>query len=246
MVLGTLVGLAIGFGLFLVRRAYWESLRFAVKIGAALIGCLLVMGVVLLVGGSSKGGDAGMAAIVVLIFGGAACLLALLISLAAGALQAKRLNAKSSEVGLSLLADMVLLVIAFAVFQDQVTNAQRKALSNQWLQSETARRQSVEDLRRQIPPQYRGMSSQMIGQMEEQQRQLREMGHPSPRVIPAEVAQAIREYERAQLQTPVPANLTSYAEIQQNQNDFWRFMLGSWAVAAFLMPLCVAGRPKAD
>ncbi|MBL8047219.1 MAG: hypothetical protein JNJ45_00925 [Chthonomonas sp.] len=247
VVIGVLVA-AIGFGL---RRRFWTSVSKAGQVISYGVLALSGIAMLLLIFATfTKGGDAAMNAMTVLIFVALGLASAFVVALVGGAVQASWLRRPYRKVAMSLGPEVLLVLLIIWQAQDLMQKSMRDDYQRTAV-VESQRRENARQLAEKVPMRYRGITSDMLYQMESEQRELRRRGMTVPDMIPQDVANAIRNRDNAMAappQYPSPV-VTSYAELSRTYRDFNYSILGSWLVGVLLVPFAtkrVTGPPPIE
>lgn len=236
MLVGGVIGLTIGLGLFLARAVDQRAITIASVLCGACIGIGLLLALVNLATAGSKGGDAGMAAITWVVLAFVAVVVATPLALAIGLIQRLRFGGTVHWATLTLVIDAACLGITLETYRRIVLLPAERAVTNSWWAEEQARRKELTDIRNRIPMQYRGISSAMLDDIERRERLAVRAGKPMPASIPQSVRNAIRNAENSSLRPGVPLDVSSLAAVGHARDAFTKGVALGWVFGAALLP----------
>lgn len=232
LVIGSLIGLTVGIGMFLLRRYAWNvavGLGWVAVAGVAY-GILFAIGLLMRTAG--QGGDGAMSGALLLI--GVAVGLFVLSAGAAvlGYFQGFRYGKPLLSSFVAALPDLPLLAGAFLVFLNLAVTPLEKKTTDVWWQQELARRKEREAQKEAIPEEYRHITSRELNAHAELQSQLAKSGRSVSPLVPRDVEDKIRAYEYEMIKPePIP-DRSGYMKAREMRGTFVLAMAATWFVAA--------------
>lgn len=239
--LAFLIGLAIGGGLYVMRRHFWSVLNALGLAGSILLGTgvVVIVGFLVLSMGKS-GGDAAMNAMTFLVFFGLVVVACMIISAIFGAVQAKRLHLPIGHVMRTLFLDCVALGIAVYALTAIFYTAPVKSNSRQAMDQEMQRREKVKELKAKLPLEYHENAAMMLQIQRQQEEMMRRSGRPMVESKADQLAPIVNEYVRLREQTSTTP-LSFYQDLNELQRKQRIYLGVGWLVGALLLPLALPG-----